>query len=97
MNRSEKPKPIGKVLESIVDRMGIRSKLSEAVVVETWAGLAGAKINAVTDSAWVKGDTLFVKINSAAWRQQLHMNRTSWRERLNKELGRETIREIVFR
>ncbi len=97
MSRSDKPKPIGKVLDAIVDRLGIRAKLSEAEIVEAWASLAGAKVNAVTDSAWLKGDTLYVKVNSAVWRQQLHMNRTEWRERLNHELGKERIAEIVFR
>ena len=97
MTRSDKPKPLGSVLDALVDRLGIRGRISEAEIVETWAILAGTKINAVTDSAWLEGDRLHVKVSSAAWRQQLHMNRTSWRERLNQELGREAIKEIVFR
>ena len=97
MTRTDKPRRLGQVLDAVVDRLGIRSRLSEAEVVEAWAVVAGRKINAVTDSAWLKGDRLYVKISSAAWRQQLHMNRTSWRERLNSELGKEVIAEIVFR
>lgn len=97
MTRSDKPKRLASVLDAVVDRLGIRGKLSEATIVETWAILAGTKINAVTDSAWMKGDRLYVKISSAAWRQQLHMNRTSWRDRLNQELGREAVAEIIFR
>lgn len=97
MSRSDKPKSLGKVLDALVDRMGIRGRLSEAEIVEAWAALAGTKVNAVTDSAWLRGDTLYVKVSSAAWRHQLHLNRTSWRERLNHELGREAVAEIVFR
>lgn len=97
MPKSGKPKPLGDVLDSLVDRMGIRGRLSEAEIVETWAALAGTKINAVTDSAWLKGTTLYVKVSSAAWRQQLHMNRSSWRDRLNASLRKDVITEIVFR
>lgn len=97
MTKSDKPKRLGNVLDAVVDRLGIRGRLSEAEVVETWAILAGTKINAVTDSAWLKGDRLYVKVSSAAWRQQLHMNRTSWRNRLNHELGREAVAEVIFR
>lgn len=97
MSRSDKPKRLGSVLDAVVDRLGIRGRLSEAEIVEAWAILAGAKVNAVTDSAWLKGKTLYVKVSSAAWRQQLHMNRSSWRDRLNQELGRDAVAEIVFR
>lgn len=97
MSKSGKPKPLGDVLDHLVDRMGIRGRLSEAEIVEAWAALAGTKINAVTDSAWLNGATLHVKVSSAAWRQQLHMNRSQWRDRLNASLGKEVIAEIVFR
>lgn len=97
MMRSNKPKRLGKVLDAVVDRLGIRGRLSEAEVVEAWAALAGTQVNAVTDSAWLKGTTLYVKVSSSTWRQELHMNRTSWRDRLNREIGREAVREIVFR
>lgn len=97
MSRSHKPKALGQVIDSIVDRLGIRKELDAAVVIEAWAALVGDKINGVTDSAWLKGDTLYVKVTSAAWRQQLHMNRSTWRDRLNEELGRPLVREIVFR
>jgi predicted nucleic acid-binding Zn ribbon protein len=75
----------------------MRDKIDEARVVETWATIAGDRVNAVTESVWMKSDTLFVKISSAAWRQELHMNRRAWRDRLNDALGREIVGEIMFR
>ncbi len=45
----------------------------------------------------MKGSTLYVKITSAAWRQELHMNRRKWRDRLNGALEAELVDEIVFR
>lgn len=97
MARSEKPRRLGEVIESLVDRLGIRDELGEAEIIETWAVLAGAEINAVTDSAWMKGGTLFVKISSSTWRHRLHMDRSSWRSRLNLELGKKAVDEVVFR
>lgn len=91
------PKPLGEVLQSVIDRLGLRTRINEARVIETWAALAGPQINSVTSSVWMKGATLFVKVTSAAWRQELHMRRREWRERLNDELGEELIDEIVFR
>ncbi|NBC87426.1 MAG: DUF721 domain-containing protein [Bacteroidetes bacterium] len=94
---TDSPQPLGDVLQDVIDRLGMRDKIDEARVVETWATIAGDRVNAVTESVWMKGDTLFVKISSAAWRQELHMNRRAWRDRLNDALGREIVGEIMFR
>lgn len=97
MARSHAPQALGAVLQELIDKMGLRRKLDEARIVETWAALAGPQINAVTDTAWVKHDTLYVKISSAAWRHELHLRRHEWRARLNDHLGATLVRDLVFR
>lgn len=92
-----KPQPLGDVLQGLIDQMGLRRKIDEARVIETWAALAGPTINGVTDKAWVRGGTLYVHLNSAAWRHELHLRRQAWRTRLNDHLGEPLVREIVFR
>lgn len=94
---SNRPQPLGEVLEDVIEQLGLQGKMDEARVIETWATLAGPDINGVTDSVWMKGATLYVKITSAPWRQELHMNRRQWRERLNEELEADLVDEIVFR
>lgn len=94
---TDTPQPLGDVLKDVIDRLGMREKIDEARVIETWAAEAGDRINSVTESVWMKGDKLFVKISSAAWRQELHMNRRAWKDRLNEALGREIVGEIMFR
>ncbi len=91
------PKPLGEVIQKVIDRLGLRTRINEARIIETWAVLAGPQINGVTSSVWMKGRTLFVKVRSGPWRQELHMRRREWRERLNTELGEELIEKIVFR
>ena len=97
MSTSDDPQKLGDVLESLVDRLGIRAELDEADVIEAWAALAGAEINAVTDGAWLRGRTLFVRITSPSRRQDLHLDRSRWRDRLNDRLGESRIDEIHFR
>jgi predicted nucleic acid-binding Zn ribbon protein len=94
---SSSPRPLGEVIKEVIDGLDVQAEIDEARVVETWASVAGTKINAVTETAWMKGSTLYVKITSAAWRQQLHMNRRQWRERLNGALNDDLVDEIVFR
>jgi len=97
MSTSNSPRPLGEVLQEVIDELGVQQEVDEARVIETWASVAGPKINEVTESAWMKDATLYVKITSAAWRQELHMNRRKWQQRLNGEFDSDLVDEIVFR
>lgn len=97
MARKHKTQTLGTVLGGVIDSLGLRTRINEARVVEGWAILAGPQINAVTHSAWVKDGKLYVKITSAAWRQELHLQRQAWRKHLNEHLGASLVRDIVFR
>jgi predicted nucleic acid-binding Zn ribbon protein len=91
------PQPLGDILQQIIDRMGLREQLDAVRAVETWAHIAGPKINATTERVWVKERKLFVQLRSAAWRQQLHLQRRDWLKKLNAELEDAVVDEIVFR
>jgi predicted nucleic acid-binding Zn ribbon protein len=80
-----------------VSGLGIQGKLDEARMVEAWADLAGPQILSITDSVWVRRGKLFIKVTSATWRQELHMQREDWRRRINDNLGKDLVREVVFR
>lgn len=97
MPSSDRPRPLGEVLQDVIDDLGVQAEIDEARVIETWAVVAGRKINEVTETAWMDGSKLYVKITSAAWRQELHMNRRKWRTRLNSEFESDIVDEIVFR
>lgn len=97
MSFHNSPQPLGNLLNTVIDTLGIRRELDEARTIEAWAALAGPRINSVTDAAWVRGSRLFVKITSAAWRHELHLNRRDWCARLNEQLGAELVDEILFR
>lgn len=91
------PRPLGDVLREVINNLGIRKELDAARTIEAWAILAGPQINGVTESAWIQGDRLYVKISSSTWRHELHLSRRIWRDRLNNQLGSELVSEIVFR
>jgi predicted nucleic acid-binding Zn ribbon protein len=94
---TDDPQPLGSILDDVLQRLNTGGKIDEARVVEAWATLVGPQINKVTESVWMNGRRLFVKIRSSAWRQELHLQRQQWRTRLNEELGQDLIQEVVFR
>lgn len=91
------PSALGSILQGFIDRMNLQPRIDAAQAVEGWAVVAGPRICAVTESVRLQGDVLHVKLTSAVWRHQLHLQREGWRTRLNDHLGVPIVREIVFR
>ena len=91
------PTALGRVLDGLIDGLGMRPKIDAARAVEGWAVVAGPRICAVTQRARLSGDVLHVQLSSAVWRHTLHLQRDAWRDRLNEHLGGPLVREIVFR
>lgn len=96
-HRSATPQHIGSVLADLVERLGIGPRLQEAKAVEAWAELAGPAIIAVTDSVRVRSGRMVVKITSPTWRYELSLQRNEWRDRVNDYVGKEVVREVIFR
>ncbi|WP_228702800.1 DUF721 domain-containing protein [Salisaeta longa] len=94
---NNRPEKLGHVLGDLIDRMGLRDGLNEGRVLNAWEQVTDARIRAVTQRLWMKNDTLYVKISSAAWRQELHWQRRTWRTRINEHLGEALVGEIQFR
>jgi hypothetical protein len=75
----------------------MQGPLARGQVIAVWEDLLSDQMRPHIGKAWVRGDRLFVEVKSAVWRQELHLRREEWRSRLNKELGVEAIKEIIFR
>lgn len=95
--RTKIPRPIGELLDQVIGGLGIKASLDEARVVDAWAEVAGPNIMSVTDSVWMRRGKLYVKITSSTWRQELHMQRQGWCDRINGQVGAEVVKEVVFR
>lgn len=89
-------KSLGDALGGVIDQLGIKRKLDEARAIEAWYQIAGPTINEVTESVWVDRKKLLVKVSSSVWRQELHLQRQAWLQRLQKVAGN-AVQEIVFR
>ncbi|MEM1057155.1 MAG: DUF721 domain-containing protein [Bacteroidota bacterium] len=97
MADSHTPQPLGAVLGELFQQRGYRAKIDEARAVDAWGQVAVAGAVRATEKAWIRDGVLTVKLRSSNWRHTLHLQREQWRQKLNAHLGREVVREIVFR
>jgi predicted nucleic acid-binding Zn ribbon protein len=87
---------LGDALRRYVDRAGIGDRMAQASVVSEWAAIVGPKIADVTVPTSVAADgTLFVRVRSAGWAQELQLMSPSILAELGKRGKR--VKRIVWR
>ena len=95
--RKFEPQSISKVLDEILESKSLRKGIVDVRINELWYEIMGANITHYTEKIILKGNTLFVSLNSAALRVELSYGKEKIIKMMNKELGSETIKKIVLR
>jgi predicted nucleic acid-binding Zn ribbon protein len=85
---------VGDALRAYLARSGLTPRLEQAEVVGEWPQIVGDKIAAISEPESVTQDgTLFVRVKSAPWMQELQLLTPE----LLKRLSAAKIRRIVWR
>lgn len=92
---SNKPVALGDILKDYIENHPQRKKMKRGMVLSLLPDIAGPRIMEQVKDYWLKGDTLFLKVENQAWRQELHYQRFSLKERLNRRVREEILSAIV--
>ena len=87
---------IGGLVDATLARLGIAERVKRSEVVADWRRLVGSHIADVAQAVSVRGDTLFVAVDSAAWRNELSLMRPQLLAKLNAGRTEGRIERIVF-
>lgn len=87
---------IAKALDMMVDDLKLRSKLNESRIRDGWAEIMGKPIAKYTSSVALRDGKLYIKIDSAALKQELNYSRDKIMELFNKELGPNVVKDVVI-
>ena len=89
------PMAVGEALQRYLTRSGIAPRVAQAQVVTQWAGLVGPQVAAVTTAESVSPDgTLFVRVATSAWRNELQLMMPDLMARVNAGRGAGRIKTI---
>ena len=88
---------IEEALSSVLSKSGLTDKSEYLKIYKIWPAIVGEKIAENTCLESVKRGTLFVNASSSAWMQELHFLKDMIIEKLEKELGEETVKDIRFK
>jgi len=89
-------KRLKKAIEEAVDVAGIKSALDQETAITLWGVIVGDVVSGVTKAEKVESGTLVVKVKTAVWRQELHMQKEKMIKKINKKIGTKAIRDIRF-
>ena len=96
MKRTE-AKNIGQIINDLLKQENLDVALDEHRASALWPEIVGNGINRYTIRRYVKDGVMTVHLSSASLANELMLNRASIVQRINEALGREIIRDIIFK
>ena len=83
-------------LDQMVKDLKLKPKLDEARIKTCWLELMGKPIAKYTTEVSLKRGKLYVKIESAALKQELSFSRDKIKDLFNRELGEDIIKDVLI-
>ncbi|HET8860254.1 DUF721 domain-containing protein [Marivirga sp.] len=94
--RKSEATPLGQVINEMFDAYHLHKKVDQTQVVNLWPKLMGKAIASRTKGVFMKGDKLFITVESSALKQELLMSKERIIHLFRQELGKEVVKEIVL-
>jgi len=88
---------LSRTLGSMLKARGLGSRLDEYRVFGQWEKSVGPVIARHAQPQTVRGKKLTLVVDSPAWMQQLSLLKPQIVEKVNRNLGKETIKDIMLR
>ena len=96
MKRTE-ARNIGQIINDLLKKENLDVALDEHRASALWPQIVGDGINRYTIKRYVKDGVMTVYLSSASLANELMLNRAAIIQRINDALGRDIIREIIFK
>lgn len=96
MRKHKYDSSLGDVLQKLFDAYGWTDKMDGVRITNSWEKVVGSIFAKHTTNLYVKNKKLFVYLDSSVLRNELYMERTEIVKKLNAEIGKKVITEIVF-
>lgn len=93
----KQPKRFSELLQGFIEKYPHRRQLKRGMILSLWPEIVGAAISEQSKEIRFEGSKLIVRVSSASWRQELHMQRYNIMKKLNAEVKEDIISEIIVK
>ena len=87
---------LGAALESVLTELNLRHGVYEARIEAMWETVMGKTISNHTSNINLKGNRLYLTVDSAALRNELFYSRIQIRDVINKELAKDIVKDVFI-
>ena len=95
--RREKSLPISEIFALFIKENSLAEGLLNVDVVHAWDNIIGEKMMKYVVSRYFREGKLFCTLTSSSARNALSLNKAVYIKKINEELGKEVVREIVLK
>jgi hypothetical protein len=88
---------LGDAIREFLHSYHLEDKLNETKVIQSWGKIVGPMVEKHTHGLYINNRILFVKVDSAALRQELSFSRSKIVAALNSEVKSNVIEDIVLK
>ena len=92
-----KPERAEVVLWEVLRRLGLEERVREGGAVLAWRDAVGPGGASRSRAVVCKGGRLLVEVQSSPWMQELACMKSEIRAAINRELGGEIVKDVMFR
>jgi len=88
---------LGESLKQVIRKYDLEKTVRQSSVFEKWDEVVGSRLSEVTTPVKMEHGRLVVQVESAAWRNEIQFLLPQIREKLNEEIGSQTVKKIVLK
>lgn len=96
IKRNSNEQSIGQAIKSMLKQYGLEEKLDQVKITSSWELIMGKTIARYTTNIYFKEGTLIIKLSSAAIRQELLYAKSKLIVKINTEIGKDVVKDIIF-
>lgn len=85
---------LGDAIERFLQKHNLKEDVLIQSILTDWEKHVGTPIASNTEKVWFEKGTLFVKVTSPAWKNELLMARFRLRQMINTKLNQELVKEV---
>ncbi|MDZ4711631.1 MAG: DUF721 domain-containing protein [bacterium] len=83
-------------MDSFMNYIGLDLRMQELEILNVWSECVGEAIAKFSTPVEIRRNKLFVSVENAAWRYELSLKKNEIIEKLNINLKKKIIRDIIF-
>jgi len=94
--KPDEPRAAGDILAKVMSDLGLSEKLREREALTRWPELVGPEVAQRSQALRIREGVLYVRVDSASWRQELHFLKGKILDIYRERLGPGRVLDIRF-